>query len=464
MPIFLHGLVSGQSFRRFIELLLLLYPAWWVLLAPPTGVQLVRVHAVPTWQLLLALLAALLAAAGAFFSWRAYRVSGEVFLRRLTVAFVAAATADCLQLGEFLNPDHDGHIALLFALLGRFQLAAGLCLALRSLYQPAETPRPFGAGGFWRATASWIVWSSLVMLAVASAPLAVARGVGLFINLLTLVCTAWAIAMGLRRRQDTPAMNALLASLLLLAQATLIMTWADTYGYFWGFSLVVCISAYLVLGHGLVSEFLVMRAVTGGFSVDRVIRHLVEQKTQAEARLAELEKWSGRGAPSEAEIAGTNDVERLRRRMAAELERSRATGAPLLLLGVAIARWDALFVHHGGDRLVALRAAVADRLQHFQGTLDVIAGDGQGRFFVLCPEARPDELEERFARIHRALTGQPFHLGSFALYLDCREAAVVAGRDGLLADELIAICNRRLDLALLATAREYIAVGNSREK
>lgn len=441
-----HELALGQLFRRLIEVVLLLCPLWWVLLFPHG--ETTQTHVAPGGRTLLALVTASVATLAGTLCWRAYRVSGEVFLRRLTVAFLAAAVADYMQLGDFLDPAQSGRIARLFGPFGRFQLVAGLYLALSSAHLPAEIPRAFGTGRFWRATALWVIWSSLVLLALSSAPLGIIESVRLGINILTVAFTLLVIVAGIRRHQDTPAMNALLAAMLLFAQSAVIMLWADIYSYFWWLSLIVCIGAYLVLGHGLVSEFLITRSVTGAFSIGRALQRLSEQKASAEARLAEFEYagQSGRQQALPAEAA-TTSLEHLKQRMEAELARSRASGMPLLLFGFAIARWESVILHYSEDVLRSVRQAVAERLRPAQGVLDIYATDGQVRFFLLCPEARPEELETRFECLHGLLTETPYYVGSFALFLEFRATVVFANLDGSQADELLAVCNRRLDLA-----------------
>ena len=430
---------AGKLFRRFIELLLLLYPLCWSLLLSSVG-QAESPLAAHDGFVLLAVANGIFATFGGILAWQAYRVSGEVFLRLLAAALFVAAVADGLPLLEFIDPALNGRAALLFATLGRLEIVFGLFVAIHMFHKPAEKPRAFGSGSFWRATANWIIWSSLVLLAIVSAPMAVVKDVHIVMNVAAVLIALLALASGLRGYQDTPLLNALLASLVLFVQVALISVWSDGFSLPGSFSFVLSVSAYLVLGHGLVSRYALAGKVNGEFGLAR---------TQGNSLRKANDEEDGPKTNSEASsIENNEELLDLCRRMDFELERGVLSATPVSLLGLAVERWDALEQLYGQESIAQLRLGIITKLKKGATPLDLVVSDGESFFFMLCPDTNAAQLKQKFDLLRSDFHEAPVRAGSLVLFIDCCGAVVTGGEDGKGAQDLLNVCRHRLDIAL----------------
>lgn len=219
-----------------------------------------------------------------YVSWRSYQASGEIFLRWLTVGFLAF-TLIYAPHGLLTRTAHDNiWLFILYGPVSRLALVGCLFYGLSKYGKATENPETVQQGGFWGIV---LVSSAVVVIVVAAlafSSLASSRWVRIPMEIGAAVLCLAGVTMTFMRRIRSPLMIFYVVALLLFAQAAMAFILAKPWNHLWWLAHVIFAAGFAVIGWGVARALLTTQSFALAYSEEQLMRDLEHEK----ARLSEM--------------------------------------------------------------------------------------------------------------------------------------------------------------------------------
>ncbi|KIL99259.1 GGDEF domain-contatining protein [Paramagnetospirillum magnetotacticum MS-1] len=227
-----------------------------------------------------------------YVSWRSYKDSGEIFLRWLTVGFLAFTLIYAPHGFLTRTAHHNIWLFLLFGPVSRLVMLGCMAYGLAQYGKPAENVGEVLTRGFWRYVfgASAVAVAGVVVLANSS--LASSPWVRLPMESAAALLCLGGVTVMVLRRITSPLMKYYGVALLLFAQAAMAFILAKPWDHMWWLAHAIFAVGFSVIGWGVVSALLTTKSFASAFSQEQLMRALEQEKELLDALNREL--WAER--------------------------------------------------------------------------------------------------------------------------------------------------------------------------
>ncbi|RAU22059.1 hypothetical protein CU669_10235 [Paramagnetospirillum kuznetsovii] len=218
-----------------------------------------------------------------YVSWRSYRESGEIFLRWLTMGFLAF-TVIYAPHGLLTRTAHDNiWLFLLFGPVSRLVMLGCLVYGLVQYGKPAEDVAAVQARGFWRVALGLCCVVTAAVPVLAYSPIAASPWVRMPMESGAAILCLGAVAVMVVRRIASPLMRYYGVALLLFAQAAVAFILAKPWDHMWWLAHAIFATGFSVISWGVVSALLTTKSFASAFSQEQLMRALEEEKDLLDA-------------------------------------------------------------------------------------------------------------------------------------------------------------------------------------
>ena len=222
--------------------------------------------------------ASLIGAFVAYASWRSYKVSGEVFLRWLTVGLLSF-TVIYMPHGILTRTAHHNiWLFLLFGPVSRLAMLGCVVYGLTQYGKPAESPNEITQRGFWRNVMVACGASILFVAVLAYSPVASSSWVRLPMEMSAIALCLLGLASILFQKIRSPLMKYVAVALALFAQAAFAFILSKPWSHMWWLAHVIFAAGFSVMGWGVVRALLTTRSFSMAFSEEQLMRALEQEK------------------------------------------------------------------------------------------------------------------------------------------------------------------------------------------
>ena len=225
-----------------------------------------------------------------YVSWRSYRTSGEVFLRWLTVGFLAFTLIYAPHGILTRTADHNIWLFLLFGPVSRLAMLGCLVFGLTQYGSPPEDPLAISNTGFWRRVVGACVVVNVAVVMLAYSPIASSPWVPISLESGAVMLCVTAVAVMAWRQIQSPLMIVYAIALAIFAQAAIAFILAKPWNHMWWLAHVIFAGGFLVLSWGVARALLTTRSFANAYSQEQLMRSLEQEKALTEA--ANVELWS----------------------------------------------------------------------------------------------------------------------------------------------------------------------------
>ena len=321
-------------------------------------------------------------------TWRCYRVSGEPFLRWLTLGFIGF-TVIYAPHGMFTSIS-DLHMALflLYGPTSRLVMALLLFVGLLTYGRTEDTQAERDDHGRWWRWAAFFLAIDLGVALVAETTLLSVLSWRIWLEVGALVIALVGIAIVLARHRSSPLMMTYALSLSLFAQSSLAFLLAKPWNHQWWYAHILFAIGFFFLSYGVVRAFHTTGAFSTVFSVEELMSKLRTEKNNTEDALHKLQAANAELAwmASTDSLTGASNRRHFLEEIELELGRAKRNGLPVSLLALDIDHFKAVndqYGHQAGDAMLkAIVEAIAGTLRPH----DMLGRVGGEEFMVLLPD------------------------------------------------------------------------------
>jgi diguanylate cyclase (GGDEF)-like protein/PAS domain S-box-containing protein len=219
-----------------------------------------------------------------YVSWRSYQASGEIFLRWLTVGFLAFTLIYAPHGLLTRTAHHNIWLFLLYGPVSRLAMVGCLVYGLSKYGKATENPEVVQQRGFWRIALLSCAVVVITVAALAFSPLASSPWVRIPLEIIAGVLCLAGVTMTVRRRIRSPLMIFYAVALLLFAQAAIAFILAKPWNHLWWLAHAIFAAGFAVIGWGVARALLTTRSFALAYSEEQLMRALEDEK----ARLSEM--------------------------------------------------------------------------------------------------------------------------------------------------------------------------------
>jgi diguanylate cyclase (GGDEF)-like protein len=340
-----------------------------------------------------------------YVTWRCYLVSGEVFLRWLTLGFLGF-TLIYLPHGVLTRHAHeDLTLFLVFGPVSRLVMAACFFVALLRYGRPADPPESRQQRTFWLR--GWVTFGLITLAAAAVTLLPWTQAQTLLrsleIGALSL-CLGGVLLMALRRIRS-PLMTVYMISLAAFAQSSVSFLLASAWNHQWWLAHGIFAAGFFVLSYGIVQAFHTTRSFSAVYSQAEMMEQLRAQQARTEEALQQVQQANARLAElaSTDSLTGVANRRHFMARAGMEVARSQRSGAALSLLCLDLDHFKLINDRHGHQAGDQVLKSVAAEIQRSLRPADLLARVGGEEFHVLLPDTALSQGVDVAERIRAAV-------------------------------------------------------------
>ena len=224
-----------------------------------------------------------------YVSWRSYRESGEIFLRWLTVGFLAFTLIYALHGLLTRTAHHNIWLFLLYGPVSRFVMLGCLVFGLAQYGRARESPAEVSRRGFWWRWLAVCLVMNIAVGVLAYSPFAGSPWVRLSLESGAVILCLLGVVMMAWRRIQSPLMVFYAIALVLFAQAAIAFMLAKPWNHMWWLAHAIFAGGFFVLSWGVARALLTTRSFALAYSQEQMMRSLEREKAQSEAANRELQ-------------------------------------------------------------------------------------------------------------------------------------------------------------------------------
>ena len=223
-----------------------------------------------------------------YVSWRSYQESGEIFLRWLTVGFLAFTLIYAPHGLLTRTAHHNIWLFLLFGPVSRLAMLGCMVYGLTQYGKPAEDVKAVEASGFWRMVVAACAVAVVGVVVLAYSPIASSPWTRMPLETGAALLCLGSVAVMARRRITSPLMMFFAVALLLFAQAALAFILAKPWDHLWWLAHAIFATGFSVVSWGVIRALLTTKAFASAFSQEQLMRALELETQQLDAANLEL--------------------------------------------------------------------------------------------------------------------------------------------------------------------------------
>lgn len=218
-----------------------------------------------------------------YVSWRSYQASGEIFLRWMTVGFLAFTLVYATH--GLLTPaaHHNLALFLLYGPASRLAMLGCMAYGLAHYGKPAEPPDAVWRTGFWRTALVVIAVIVIAVAGLAHSPVAASPWLRktLEIGAAALALTALGAMAG--RRISSPLMMFFAVGLLLFVQAAGAFLLARPWDHLWWLAHAIFAAGFSVVSWGVAQALLTTKSFAQAYSQEHLMRALEREQAHLQS-------------------------------------------------------------------------------------------------------------------------------------------------------------------------------------
>jgi two-component system cell cycle response regulator len=207
-----------------------------------------------------------------YVSWRSYQASGEIFLRWLTVGFLAFTIIYTPHGLLTRMADHNMWLFLLYGPVSRIVMLGCFVYGLLQYGKPAENVAEVTKSGFWWRVLILCVMVDIVVAVLAYSPIASSIWVRKPMEIGAIVLASSGISIMLIRHINSPLMKFYVIALVIFAQAPIAFMLAKPWEHLWWLAHIIFAGGFFILSWGVSRALLTTRSFSLAYSQEQLMR------------------------------------------------------------------------------------------------------------------------------------------------------------------------------------------------
>lgn len=381
-----------------------------------------------------------------YVTWRCYMLSGEVFLRWLTLSFLGFAIIYAPH-GFFTRVSvYDMPLFLLFGPTSRLVMMLLLFVGLQNYRQQPDSIKERGKRKRWLFWAGLFLLIDLLVALVAETALLKLLSWRIWLEGGAMAITLVGLVIVLARHRRSPLMLTYAWSLALFAQSSFAFLLAFPWNHLWWYAHLLSGIGFMVLSHGVVRAFHTTGAFSTVYGEEELMHRLRSEKEYTEKLLFQLQAantelvWMA----STDSLTGAANRRRLLEALDIESGRARRNGLPVSLLALDVDHFKQVNDTHGhqvGDQV--LRDLVLNVKKALRPH-DILGRIGGEEFMVLLPDTPLEAAATLAERIRKQVEGMVVTHPQGTLNITVSIGVAEFGKDGGAVDQIIKAADDRL--------------------
>jgi PAS domain S-box-containing protein len=218
-----------------------------------------------------------------YVSWRSYQASGEIFLRWLTVGFLAF-TIIYTPHGLFTRmADHNMWLFLLYGPVSRIVILGCFMYGLLQYGKPAENVAEVTKSGFWWRVLILCVMVDIGVAVLAYSPIASSFWVRTPMEIGAIVLALSGISIMLIRHINLALMKFFMIALVIFAQAPIAFILAEPWEHLWWLAHIIFAVGFFIISWGVTRALLTTRSFSLAYSQEQLMVDISVHKATEEA-------------------------------------------------------------------------------------------------------------------------------------------------------------------------------------
>ncbi|PKI16085.1 hybrid sensor histidine kinase/response regulator [Colwellia sp. 12G3] len=228
-------------------------------------------------------IAALVGGFVTYVSWRSYQASGEIFLRWLTVGFLAF-TIIYTPHGLFTRmADHNMWLFLLYGPVSRIVLLGCFMYGLLQYGKPAENVTEVTKSSFWWRVLILCVMVDIGVAVLAYSPIASSFWVRTPMEIGAIVLALSGISIMLIRHINSPLMKFFMIALVIFAQVPIAFILAKPWEHLWWLAHIIFAGGFFIISWGVSRALLTTHSFSLAYSQEQLMIDISVHKAAKEA-------------------------------------------------------------------------------------------------------------------------------------------------------------------------------------
>lgn len=228
-------------------------------------------------------IAALVGGFVSYVSWRSYQASGEIFLRWLTVGFLAF-TIIYTPHGLFTRmADHNMWLFLLYGPVSRIVMLGCFMYGLLQYGKPAENVAEVTKNGFWWHVLILCVMVDISVAVLAYSPIASSFWVRTPMEIGAILLALSGISIMLIRHINSPLMKFFMIALVIFSQVPIAFILAKPWEHLWWLAHIIFAVGFFIISWGVSRALLTTRSFSLAFSQEQLMVDISAHKAAEEA-------------------------------------------------------------------------------------------------------------------------------------------------------------------------------------
>jgi|AntRauTorcE11897_2_1112592.scaffolds.fasta_scaffold08890_2 diguanylate cyclase (GGDEF)-like protein len=380
----------------------------------------------------------------AWVTWRCFLASGEVFLRWLTIGFLAFTIIYSMH--GILTPMSQVSMMhfIIFGPVSRFVMAGCFFIGSVMFGRYVVSVDRRNRSGFWLTWIGALFLITILTYLIAGETWAGDVAVIAEVASLTLMVGSLAV-IGVKRLRS-PLILIFALSLLFFSQSSVAFLLGSPWNHQWWLAHATFAAGFIGLSYGVIQSFLTTRSFSRVYSQTELMERVRAEQTRAEDALRDLKK-----AHSELQKVATTDplTGIANRRVfidqaAVEMARSSRSGVPLSLVMMDIDRFKEIndsYGHQIGDEVLK---EIASRAKDELRGSDLLGRYGGEEFVTLLPDTTKEQAGQLAERLRKIIEAKSFGFDGVELKITASFGVAEFGGDGSTYEDMINIADQRL--------------------
>ncbi|MDZ7791489.1 MAG: GGDEF domain-containing protein [Xanthomonadales bacterium] len=377
-------------------------------------------------------------------TWRCFLRSGEVFLRWLTIGFLAFTIIYAMH-GILTRASQELMMHfIMFGPASRFVMAACFLIGIVKYEQPVVPAGQRIRPEFWLR---WIgAFVSVTILVYLMAGTVWAGSLRVSLETSSLILLLASLVVIVVRRPRSPLILIFALSLLFFSQSSVAFLIGSVWNHQWWLAHAIFAAGFIGLSYGIIQAFLTTGAFSTVYSQADLMDNIRAEKARAEEALLELnhahitlEKLAATDP-----LTGIANRREFMERAIVEIARSSRSESPLSLVMIDIDHFKELNDTHGhqtGDKaLQEFVSLTSDALR----LSDLLARHGGEEFVILLPDTTREQAGQSAERLRKIIETKQFTVDEVELNMTASFGVAQFGVDGATYDELINVADQRM--------------------